>query len=297
MRFLRQQRPVAIIRWRKSIFAALLSISTVAQADKPNSVVSLNLCTDQLVMQLADHRTIAALSPLSRDKEISYLADKAEHLPQHSGSAEEIIRLQPDLIFAGTFTTRSTNLVLRRFGFRVVEIGIPSSIDDMRAHVLSVAEALGESERGAELLSEMDARLAQLTTHLDHSQRPVAAVYYANGFSAASNSVVGDVLQIAGYRNLSAMVNHISFGRLELETLLRHKPDLIILDNYVDQRYSLAQEILSHPAFGRLMNREIHEHHAATAVIPSRLWICATPAITDAVEILVDDQPLLSDAR
>lgn len=296
---LRTQSSFRPTQWLLATVIGLLLFgqASFALAAKPKRVISLNLCTDQLLMQLADREAIAGLTPLAADGEISGHARYAAELPQHSGSAEEIIRLNPDLILAGSMTARSTVTVLKRFGYRVVEIDIPSSIAEMRENVRLIARSLGESERGETILQTMDARFVELTRDIDRSWQPLAAVYYANGFSAGDDSVTGEIFKLAGYRNVSTLIGHKSFGRMELETLLFAKPDLIILGNYAEYRYSMAQEILQHPAFNRLVNNEIRGYHAVTTVVPDNVWICATPSIVKAVGILVNDRRKLTRAR
>jgi iron complex transport system substrate-binding protein len=268
-----------------------------ALAAKPQRVISLNLCTDQLLMQLANRETIAGLTPLASDGELSYHANYAVELPQHSGSAEEIIRLNPDLILAGSMSARSTVTVLKRFGYPVVEIDIPTSIIEMQANVRRVARSLGEIARGETMLQTMDTRLAEITRDIAPSWQPLAAVYYANGFSAGDDSVIGEILTLAGYRNVSSLIGHKSFGRLELEALLFAKPDLIIFGNYTEHRYSMAQEILQHPAFRRIVDRKINDYHPVTTIVPDNVWMCATPTIVKAVEILVNNRRKLTRAQ
>lgn len=275
----------------------LLAQPQWARAAKPARVVSLNLCTDQLLMQLASRETIAGLTPLASNGEISYHARYAAQLPQHNGSVEEIIRLNPDLILAGSMSARSAVTVLKHFGYPVVEINIPSNLTEMRANVQQVARSLGEMERGEAILQTMDERLTEVSRDIDLSWQPLAAVYYANGFSAGGNSVIGEIFNLAGYRNVSSLFGHKSFGRMELETLLSAKPDLIILGNYTEHRHSMAQEILQHPVFKRIVNGEINDYRAVTAVVPDNVWICATPTIVDAVEILVNNRWKLSRAQ
>ncbi|RLA20277.1 MAG: ABC transporter substrate-binding protein, partial [Gammaproteobacteria bacterium] len=73
---------------------------------KPQRIVSLNLCADQLLLQLAEPKAIASLTHLAADPELSYLAEEATNYPLNYGSAEEILQLDPDLILAGSFTAR-----------------------------------------------------------------------------------------------------------------------------------------------------------------------------------------------
>ena len=61
-------------------------------ADVPR-VASINLCTDQLVMTLADPGQILGLSPYSRDTARSWAAAEAKKFPRLSGEAEDVLAL------------------------------------------------------------------------------------------------------------------------------------------------------------------------------------------------------------
>ena len=55
-------------------------------------VVSLNLCTDQYLVQLAPEQ-VAALSPLARDPSLSVVAAEAARLPWVRADAEAVLKL------------------------------------------------------------------------------------------------------------------------------------------------------------------------------------------------------------
>ena len=57
-----------------------LALTIAFSAEAVNRVVSLNLCTDQMLVLLAPEK-IAALSPLARDPALSFVAPQAAHLP------------------------------------------------------------------------------------------------------------------------------------------------------------------------------------------------------------------------
>jgi iron complex transport system ATP-binding protein len=84
--------------------------------EPPRRIVSMNVCTDQFVMLLAERERIQSVSWLARNPEVSTTADDAAAIPVNHGLAEEILPLRPDLVVAGTFTTRPTVYLLRRLG-------------------------------------------------------------------------------------------------------------------------------------------------------------------------------------
>ena len=100
----------------------LAATSPSSAEEAPKRIVSLNLCTDQLVMMLAEREQIAAVSYHAVNPDTSNLAAEALSLPITSTLAEDVITLKPDLVIAGTFTTRPTISLLRRLGVNVLEV-------------------------------------------------------------------------------------------------------------------------------------------------------------------------------
>jgi iron complex transport system substrate-binding protein len=55
-------------------------------------MVSLNLCSDELVLRLANRENVASVTWLSRDPDSSNVADPAAQVPVNHGLAEAAIR-------------------------------------------------------------------------------------------------------------------------------------------------------------------------------------------------------------
>jgi hypothetical protein len=69
-------------------------------------------------------------------------------------------------------------------------------------------------------------------------------------------------------------------GRLPLEEVVADPPDLIVLANTPDEFRSTVGDNLRHPAFAYVVRGRPHMQ------LPMPRWLCATPAIADAVEQL-----------
>src|SRR3981189_2744747 len=66
-------------------------------------IASMNVCTDQLLIPLADPAQILGLSRFSRDAWQSFGADDARRYPILSGGAEDGLVLKPDIVVASVF--------------------------------------------------------------------------------------------------------------------------------------------------------------------------------------------------
>lgn len=65
-------------------------------------MISLNLCTNQLLLELADPQSIASVTSLARDCSISAQCNTAATVPINYGTAEELLAARPDLVLAGS---------------------------------------------------------------------------------------------------------------------------------------------------------------------------------------------------
>ena len=199
-------------------------------------VVSLNLCTDQLLVLLAPAK-VAALSTLARDPVLSAVAAAAQTLPQVRADAEAVLVLHPDLVLAGQYGAQAAVAALKARGVPVLQLGLPASFDAIRAQVQALASALGAAARGETLLAAMDRLLASLR---HPSPAPSAVLLEPRGWTSAPGTLGDAVLSAAGYRDVGA-------GRLGLERLLAHPPDVLVTAE-APRFPSLATAMLEHPA-------------------------------------------------
>lgn len=264
-----------------SIVAARATEAQVTDApSKPRRIVSLNLCTDELVLRLADHENIASVTWLSRDPTYSNVARLAARVPINRGLAGEVIPLDPDLVVAGVHTARTAAALLKRAGFPVLEIEVPRSLDDVRAQIRQLAKAVGEPDRGERMIADMDARLAVFAAATPRTPRR-ALVLDPNGFTTGAGSLVDQIITAAGLTNVAAGLGLGSYARIPLEIAATSGADVFIVNGRRDGPASLATELLQHPILAKL------PHRTEPVVLPSRLWTCGGPAVLEAIDVLL----------
>ncbi len=227
-------------------------------------VVSLNLCTDQLLVLLAPER-VAGLEFLARDPSLSFVAAQAAHLPAVRADAEAVLRLHPDLVLAGRYGAQTTVALLRQRGVRVMQFDQPENFAAIESQVVQVARLLGAQARGAALVAGMRAQLAALP----RAARGRAVFWEAGGWTAGPGSLADAALLAAGWQDAG------TGGRIGLEGLLRAKPDLLVTETAPDFP-SIATDLAWHPALLGLARRSV----------PAALLICGGPFSVRAAEIL-----------
>lgn len=272
----RLRRVAAALIGALFVGGAVAAQTTQAVADEtaPARVVSLNVCTDQLAMQLAAPGQLHAISKLARDPRTSAMAEAAQAYRVTSGQAEEVYLMQPDLVLAGSYTTRHTVDLLRRLGIRVDEFAPARGFDDVAENLRRVGAALGRPEAGVAAAARFEADLAALRAEL--TQAPRAALYYANSYSAGDQTLAGRILRAAGLHNVAAEAGLRAGGTLPLEQLIMLSPDLVVTGApYPGAAHS--EEVLTHPALTAFAGAH------RRAALSDADWVCGTPHVLRAV--------------
>lgn len=266
--------------WAALAAAGLVLAATSARSAQPERIVSLNMCTDELVLRLADAKRIASVTWLSQDPRNANMAEAARRVPANHGLVEQVLALKPDLVVAGAYTTRATVGLLKRVGTSPREFGVPRNLAEMRAQIREMAALLGEETRGEALIADIDTRLEALGAR--RRARPLRAVVLRpNGFTVGRGSLVDEILTRAGLVNIAAKLGIESYGQIPLETVALAGAEVLVLNDTPDGPPSLAHEVLHHPVIARLSGR------LRLVALPSRLWTCSGPSVIDAIELLV----------
>jgi len=245
----------------------------------PNRIVSLDLCTDQILVELVGRERIAAVTHLAADPAVSAIPAKAKGIPFTHGAAEDVLRYDPDLILAGPFGVSATVNLLRRLQRNVVVVPQPPDLEGVRAAVRIVAAAVGEKSKGEAMISAFDQRLAGLAPPAS-GMPPTAIIYQVGGSVSGPGSLAEAALVAAGFRNKAAEYRLTRNGQVPLELLVAAPPDLLVLSSAVDEYRTALADNLRHPVLRRL-----RQHHASLE-LPWQLWLCGTPHIADAIERL-----------
>jgi iron complex transport system substrate-binding protein len=257
---------------------------------KPQRIVSLDLCTDQILIEVVDAKRIAAVTHLAADPAVSAIPEQAKGLPITHGAAEDVLRYDPDLILAGPFGVSPTVNLLRRLNRNVVVVPQAPDMEGVRASIRMVAAAVGEKAKGDAMIAAFDRRLAGVPA--DRSGQPLKAVIYQiGGTISAGGSLAESVLAAAGFRNMAAEYRLTRGGQVPLEALVAMPPDLLVLSSAADAYRTAVADNLRHPAL-----RALRRSHASVD-LPWQLWLCGTPHVAEAVARLAEARARIEGRR
>jgi iron complex transport system substrate-binding protein len=252
-----------------------------APANLPR-IASINLCTDQLLLTLADPPQILGLSPYARDPARSWAAVEASSFPRLSGTAEDVLMLKPDAVVAGRFTKLATRELLKDSGLRVVEFEPARSLDDTKKQIRLMGEVTRHPDRAQAQIDRLDAAIAHV--HQLAARKPYRVLAISRrGWVAGSDSLTGSLLANAGLANAARDLGLKSGGFVSLENIINLKPDLIWVSDDSGFAEDEGSAFLLHPALERFYpaSRRI--------VIPERLTVCGGPMLSEAMDRLASE--------
>jgi iron complex transport system substrate-binding protein len=273
---------------RRLTAAALLAVlmagpAWAEQAQRPAvRIVSINLCTDQLLLDLAEPSQIIGLSPFARDAARSWAAGRAAALPILSGTVEEIMILKPSHVLAGRFTKRATREFIRARGIPIEEFDTVRTVAQSREQILRVARLVGAEAKGAARVAELDAATARLRAAGARSGLSVLALS-RRGWAAGRDSIFSDMLSTAGLVNAAAASGARLGGFMSLEAIVRLKPDALLISRDHGAAEDQGQAMLLHPAIQAMFPPE------RRIVVPEALTICGGPMLADAMDRLAEE--------
>lgn len=246
--------------------------ATAAQGPTPRHVMSINLCADQLLLDLLPPERITSVTYLSRQPNESYLSEAAWKVGINYGGAEEVVQQRPDLVIAGLYTTADTRALLKSVGIALLELPPANSFQDIRDVTRALGRAVGATERAESLIQHMDATLAQLAATAPAS--PITVVGLEGGSVPGAGTLFNAIVQAAGAANLGAAPGLLG-SRFDAEQLLLAHPDLLAFGDASIAAPALHNSTITAPVVQRLYaGREI--------VYPELLYSCGLPQTADA---------------
>lgn len=267
-------------------FLIILNVVIVRQAlSQPlPSIVSTHLCADQLALSLAAPEQILSVSYKSQDPQRSSYAEQAQIYPGNRGSSEEIIQLKPDLVLASRrWRNHPQQNQFDALGIRVVVVPISNSWQDIFTHTQWLADLMGRSHRGRELIEEVRQRLRAIQ-HSELSQTPVEqSILFLrpNGGTAGSSTYIDMLIEAMNFKNHASEMRLEGWGQLPLEKIIMTPPDYFLLSGYVrDSAYAKSQ-LSRHPLLQKLFENN------PILSIPSDHGSCASWQIIETVEYLL----------
>ncbi len=261
---------------------SIIGFGIAAGATELPRFASINLCTDQLLMTLADPEQILGLSPYARDPVRSWDVAKASRFPLLSGEAEDVLVLKPDIVVAGRYTKRATRELLKEKGLRVVEFSAARSLDDVKQQFRQMGDLVQHPDRATAEIKRLDVAINHARAVAARKSYRVLAVS-RRGWISGGESLTTSLLSAVGLSNAGGELGLKAGGYASLEAIVALEPDFILVSDSGDFAEDEGRAFLLHPALERFYPA------AKRIVIPERLTVCGGPMLSEALDRLASE--------
>ena len=261
------------------VAVATLALPGALSAANLPRIVSMNVCSDQLLLTLADPEQILGLSRFSRDGWQSWAADRARRYPVLSGGAEDVLVAKPDIVVASLFDKRSTRELLKANGLHLAEFTVPRTLDEVKDQIREMGEVVQHPDRARAEIARLDAAIArarQAATDKHYRVLPLSR----RGWVSGRDSLVSSLLTETGLLNPAGELGVAFGGFASMEAIISLKPDFILVSEAGDRAEDDGRAFLLHPALERFYPME------KRIVIPERLTVCGGVMLAEALDVL-----------
>jgi iron complex transport system substrate-binding protein len=193
-------------------------------------IVSTNLVTDRLLLDLAEPDRILAFSRAAAERPQDGYRYAGRPVVDGFGPVEALIALRPDLVLTNSFGTPGRADRLRSAGIEVFDLGELRGVSSLVSAAKTLAELLGRPERGQEFARTFVQRMNNVAAGLAERPRRTALFLSMIGNQVqggTSGTALHDVLTAAGLVDIAA-TRYRDWPAYSAEQLLALKPDLIV---------------------------------------------------------------------
>ncbi len=231
---------------------------TVEIRSRPTRVLPGNAAFVDFVSALLEPSRVAAL-PRAAEEYSRLLETDADWngVPRFEGfTGELVLALEPDLVLVHPWQGPEALAQVRARGVPVLVLPLPRQWQDVLDTLRLLGNVLGEEERAAALLAELEGRRLDLQRSRCFSGG-FSALSYSNlgtsGTTAGRETTADILFELAGLRNAAGDAGLVGHAMLDLEGLLALDPDWIIVGDLEfsagpapAKAYLLSQESLQH---------------------------------------------------
>lgn len=222
-------------------------------SQKPERIVSVTLGTDEILLALVDKSRLLAVTKYSEDPGISNVAGQTDDIPHkiQSANVEQIIALEPDLVYVASYTNQDVVKQLQDAGLTVAIFEDFNTIQSIIQNIVTVGEQVGEVEKAKQIVAEMEQRLAAIdakVANIAEENRPRVLTYTPDGYTAGMDTLSHDMITRAGGINAAAEAGLKDWVQISLEKIVELDPEVILVSDWNPGHPDFAESLQQNPA-------------------------------------------------
>jgi iron complex transport system substrate-binding protein len=253
-------------------------------AARPMRIVSQSLASDEMLFPMVAPDRLVGLSSLSRDPKYSnVVAEAARHPAPAIETAEDVVRLRPDLIFVTTYSRAEVVEVLESTGATVYRLANFDDFDGVMTNLRRIGAAVGEEAAAERMVAAMQRRLAAVAARRA-GRPPLRVLSFSGGFTAGRGTTFDDIVRHANAVNEAAARGIEKFPRVSEEQVLAWNPDVLVAGTLPGEADGVRRRLLNGPGVGQTTAARRNQ----IVLIESRRLLAVSPHVVEAVEQLAD---------
>lgn len=211
-------------------------------SSKPQSIISLYVFGDEILLGLVDHKRIAGLSKWVHDPGLSMAVQEASDVTKVAeNNPEAILALKPDLILLPDTTKQEQIASLEDLNLKVFVYHSPTRLDNIGVTIKEMGNAVGEPKMAETLINNMQQKLRTVeekAKQIPPKERKNALLFLRFGAIGGQGIIFNDLLSAAGIEDCYNRARPQGTEKagtsriLSKEEIVKANPDYLIMGSW-----------------------------------------------------------------
>lgn len=251
----------------------------------PQRIVSQTLMTDEILLAICPPNRLAAVSALAHDARYSNVVEVAQSFAAINQNVEQILILNPDLIFVASYSLAETVTLLQATGAPVFRLANFQNLAAIKNNIITIGYAIGEEQQAIDLVEQMTAKITAIRARIPKNIPPPRVMSYSLGnYTAGDETSFDNMIELVGAINVVAEAGIKQHIKISEEQILHWQPDFIITHAASDEFALVKQQLLKNPAIAASQAGQQEK----IIVIDNRYFLSISQYIVHGIEALAE---------
>lgn len=226
--------------------------------DKPMRIVSLNISSDEILVDLVPIERIVSVTAYADDPGVSNIVDKVKNVEYRvdDEAIELLLSTCPDVVVVSDMFKSEAIKTLHEAEINVYVYKSPKNYSEIKEQIKGLAAMVGEPRRGQAMIDEMEAKLAEIRSKVADvrpNERPRVMFMSPLGAYYAPDSSFNDMCLLANVEEATASLGYERACALSQEAVVKINPDSFVISDWNhDGNHppeALVEELLSNESY------------------------------------------------
>lgn len=226
--------------------------------EKPMRIVSMNISSDEMLVGLVPIERIVSVTNYADDPGVSNIVEEAKAVKNRvtADSIELLLATCPDVVVVSDMFKSEAIKTLHEAGINVYVFKSPKNYAEIKEQIQGLAAMAGESAKGQEMISEMNAKLEAIkekVADIGPDEMPRVMFMSPLGAYYAPDSSFNDMCRLAHVTEATSLLGYKHACTLSQEAIVQINPDSFVISDWNhDGKHPpelLVDELLSNEAY------------------------------------------------